>query len=273
MKSPRTLCRRAVERALVVGGCLAVLCATPGRSAEPVVEPTTSQLEFRISAIVGNGTNVAIGVINRATKVSHMLRPGGLTPEGLRLVTVDFDRKEATFVREDRAYVARLEADASLIAVGGVAPNRNTLTFGPYQSSPPRGLPNVPAYNREAPFSNVVLRTDDGQTELAISAVKNDLDFVLLQSAGKSYAMSRREVEGLLSAPMIPDEDKIKALLSFPLLAEVQPGEEPRQAAERQAKNQPELPPPPTTTPGDETPPEGIPSPPPTTSVPPAPSP
>jgi hypothetical protein len=202
-------------------------------------------LDFRISAIVEVGTNKAIGVINRATKTSSILRVGGSTSDGLRLVGVDYDRNEATFVRGDQVFVARLEADASLVRVGAVAAFGNQVAIGPYRTGlqAPGGGPAP--YRREIPFRNVVLKAQDGNVELAISAISNDLDFVTLKTGGRNYVMSRQEVEGLLNAPGIEDNDKIKAMLSYPLLAEIKPGEEPREAAERQAKSLPDLPPPP----------------------------
>ena len=79
--------------------------------------------------------------------------------------------------------------------------------------------------NKEFTITPTTLHLDSG--DVSISPALNSKRVALVQTGSKTYSIPSEIVHTMLGASFMTDEQKAAAILSFPALAEVAPGEDP----------------------------------------------
>jgi hypothetical protein len=204
--------------------------AVPSAHAAGSAAPPDCNL--RITAMTRFGANdVVIGVEDRLTRQTQMLRVGDAAGNGWTLVAVDFVGESAVFQQADIRHTAYLEK--------GVARQPETASPGspPNPEGAREALSSEASAGQCAPdaFSNQVLVVD-GSVEVVVSGVKHAPKFVEVKTAGSTFALRREIAENILKMDSIAPEQKLQMLLTYPGAATVDDGQDPaRQAADAEA--------------------------------------
>ena len=186
---------------------------------------TPATLGFRISAMVLQPENPRIGIAYRETGANYLLALGESTPEGLRLESVEYDKGQAVFIKDGLKYVAKLEEDAEL----RLATLPQAVPAAPEETqTSDRALPE------EGPEGQpVVLQGQDGR-RIEVAALGDE--HMALREGATTYALPRAIAERILSMEQLSQEEKAQMLLTFPLLVDIQPGEDPGKKIEERQK-------------------------------------
>ena len=200
------------------------------RPAETGAPPLVCTL--RITSMTRFGPdNVVVGVEDRLSRKTQMLRIGDPAGDGWRLAAVDFERESGEFEQNGIRHTAFLEKGfPSPAAASEDAPR--VVADGEAEE-----LPETARAVRHfaVAFSNRVLKVE-GNTEVAVSGVAHAPDVVEVKTPGTSFALRREIAENILKLDAFTPEQKLQMLLTYPGVAIVEEGQDPaRQTAEAEA--------------------------------------
>ena len=185
---------------------------------EAPLTPVADLFSFRLCALMANSKNgFRAGLIDKRSGETTMLSIGEATYDGWEFVSADYRNETATFTKDSQTCTAKLESGPS-----------------PLASAPPQRSPALEQEmlatqshlaNKEFTITPTTLHLDSG--EVSISPAPSSKRVALVQTGGKTYSIPSEIVHTMLGASFMTDEQKAAAILSFPALAEVAPGEDP----------------------------------------------
>lgn len=195
-------------------------------SAETSVSPFVCTL--RITSMTRFGPdNVVVGVEDRLSRKTQMLRIGDPVGDGWNLAAVDFERESVDFEQNGIRHTAFLEKGLPSPAAAPEDAPRAVADGEAREENP------VVAYT--VAFSNRVL-TVEGDTEVVVSGVAHAPDVVEVKTPVTRFALRRELVEDILKLDTLTPEQKLQMLLTYPGAAIVEEGQDPaRQAADAEA--------------------------------------
>ena len=173
----------------------------------------------------GWGRNDSVGIVDKQTGQTGSLRIGDKTADGWRLVSVNFDEETATFDKEGRAYVARLEQGDS----PQVPPSPPNVA-PPAQQTAAASAPLVAGTEEDEPdlslpFSNRTFRVESGE-EYSLKGVDRSPEVVEVRTSQERFALRRTIAESILRLDNMTPDDRLWMMVSYPGLIPLNPGED-----------------------------------------------
>jgi hypothetical protein len=204
---------------------------------------------FRLCALTANSiTGVRAGLVDKSTGHTVILSMGQVTQDGWKFVSADYRNDTATFQKGENTYTAKLESGPD----GSSSITDNSPLFHNSAAVRQEELAKVliPKVPKAVIITNFSLRTTLG--DVSISPAPSSKLVALIQAGNKTFSIPSEVVQTMLQNSVMSDEQKVSALLSFPTLAEVAPGEDPLTSSQNATSNLVQALTPPTNTPSME---------------------
>ena len=176
--------------------------------------------------------NVVVGVEDRLSRKTQVMRIGDQADGGWRLDAVDFERESAVFEQNGIRRTVFLERGLQPMPQPAEAAPR-AVAGGDAREESPETARAVRHYTTA--FSNRVLQVE-GSTDVAVNGVAHAPDIVEIKTSGTSFALRREIAENILNLDTISPGQKLQMLLTYPGVAIVESGQDPaRQTADAEA--------------------------------------
>jgi len=168
--------------------------------------------DFRMCTMTEQGTTqISVGIVNKTTGYSRLLRTGDRTADGFVLEFADFERETAVFTKNGGQYTMYIEQGADITE--------------PMLPMDKRVETRAPAHSSKETFRDMVLRTEAGDEAVLTIAAQNP-EFIEIKMNGETLAIRRRIVENIISMEHVTPEEQLQMLLTYPEIALIQPGED-----------------------------------------------
>jgi hypothetical protein len=189
----------------------------------PVVDLVVLSDYFRITAIAGSEESPMLAAVLPDGRSLPWVRLGHVLPGDFVLVDVDLDDAIALFERDGLFYEGYITGDPTAERYGESVPVE-PRSIRPWERSAFVERVQLESGNR------VTLRTEDGREQLELELIAHRPDYASVFFQGNQYAMPTRTAEGMLSAKFMSDDERINAILSYPMLANYRAGQDVDQA-------------------------------------------
>ena len=218
---------RLMLTAICVGGLLLEV-PVRGEAAETTREAAGP--DFRVSAVLGSDQAPMLGIVTKDLE-ERLVRVGDLLPGGFRVIEVDMESQKAVFERDGRYFESYLRGDASLREVNQPPP----AAEAPQVEQSPESA-DVQAPTQPASGSPLRLQSEDGEQTMNIAPLPDQPEYALVETDDKTYVIPSRAVEGLLRTDFESEEQRMAALMGYPLLTEYDPEQDVEQVMGARAR-------------------------------------